>query len=210
MECVNPGTETAAKRPARSAGRKLLGILFIVGLGAASVALVVAVNSWSAPLARKHEERRLHSSILDAASIVYPAESVDAIFSKRVRQQEAGGLVYFAVDSLILYQFDGRGLWGPVRGIVTLDSGLTHIASIRVLEQEETPGLGDRIKDPAYLATYRGKRADTPLELAIRHEAETDSEVDAIGGATLSSEALLVIVNNTTETLRRALRGGAK
>jgi Na+-transporting NADH:ubiquinone oxidoreductase subunit C len=210
MECVNPGTETAAKRPASSAGRKLLGILFIVGLGAASVALVVAVNSWSAPLARKHEERRLHSSILDAASIVYPAESVDAIFSKRVRQQEAGGLVYFAVDSLILYQFDGRGLWGPVRGIVTLDSGLTHIASIRVLEQEETPGLGDRIKDPAYLATYRGKRADTPLELAIRHEAETDSEVDAIGGATLSSEALLVIVNNTTETLRRALRGGAK
>ena len=210
MECVNPRTEAVAKRPASSAGRKLLGILFIVGLGAASVALVVAVNSWSAPLARMHEERRLHSSILDAASIASPAESVDAVFGERVRQQEAGGLVYFAVDSLILYQFDGRGLWGPIRGIVTLDSGLTHIASIRVLEQEETPGLGDRIKDPAYLATYRGKRADTPLGLAIRHEAETDSEVDAIGGATLSSEALLVIVNNTTEALRRALRGGAK
>ena len=79
-----------------------------------------------------------------------------------------------------------------------------------MLAQEETPGLGDRIKDPAYLATYRGKRADTQLELAIRHEAETDSEVDAIGGATLSSQALLVIVNNTTEALRRALRGGAK
>jgi Na+-transporting NADH:ubiquinone oxidoreductase subunit C len=174
------------------------------------VALVVAVNSWSAPLARKHEERRLHSSILDAASIASPAESVDAVFTERVRQQQAGGLVYFTVDSLILYQFDGRGLWGPVRGIVTLDSGLTHIVSIRVLEQEETPGLGDRIKDPAYLMTYHGKRADMPLELAIRHEAETDSEVDAIGGATLSSEALLVIVNNTTEALRRALRGGAK
>jgi Na+-transporting NADH:ubiquinone oxidoreductase subunit C len=210
MECVNPTTKAAGRSPASSAGRKLLGILFIVGLGAASVALVVAVNSWSAPLARKHEERRLHSSILDAASIASPADSVDAVFAGRVRQQQAGGLVYFAVDSLILYQFDGRGLWGPVRGIVTLDSGLTHIASIRVLEQEETPGLGDRIKDPAYLATYRGKRADTPLELAIRHEAETDTEVDAIGGATLSSEALLVIVNNTTATLRRALRGGAE
>jgi Na+-transporting NADH:ubiquinone oxidoreductase subunit NqrC len=135
---------------------------------------------------------------------------VDAVFSARVRQQEAGGLVYFAVDSFVLYQFDGRGLWGPVRGIVTLDSGLTHIASIRVLEQEETPGLGDRIKDPTYLATYRGKRADTPLELAIRHQASTDTEVDAIGGATLSSQALLVIVNNATAALRSALRGGGK
>jgi Na+-transporting NADH:ubiquinone oxidoreductase subunit C len=210
MECVNPATKTAGKSPASSAGRKLLGMLFIVGLGAASVALVVAVNSWSAPLARKHEERRLHSSILDAASIASPAESVDAVFTERVRQQQAGGLVYFAVDSLILYQFDGRGLWGPVRGIVTLDSGLTHIASIRVLEQEETPGLGDRIKDPRYLATYRGKRADTPLVLAIRRQASTDTEVDAIGGATLSSQALLVIVNNATAALRSALRGGAK
>jgi Na+-transporting NADH:ubiquinone oxidoreductase subunit C len=210
MECVNPGTETTGKSPASSAGRKILGILFIVVLGAASVALVVAANSWSAPLARKHEERRLHASILDAASITSPAESVDAVFSAHVRQQQAGGLVYFAVDSLILYQFDGRGLWGPVRGIVTLDSGLTHIASIRVLEQEETPGLGDRIKDPTYLATYRGKRADTPLELAIRHQASTDTEVDAIGGATLSSQALLVIVNNATAALRSALRGGAK
>jgi Na+-transporting NADH:ubiquinone oxidoreductase subunit NqrC len=187
--------------------RKLLDVLFIVVLGVVSVALLLAAQSYSAPAVKRFRETRLKTNILTAAGIAWSQSDFEDVFGQRVREETRGGLTWYVADSLVIYEFRGRGLWGMIEGIATFDSALTHIVSVRVLSQEETPGLGDRIKEPDYLKTYQGKTATEPLELALRHQASLPNEVDAISGATLSSEALVTIVDAAASHLRAA-RGG--
>lgn len=190
--------------------RKLLDVLFIVVLGVVSVGMLIAMQSYSAPAVKRFRETRLRTNILTAAGIPWTPADFREVFEQRVREQTKDGVAWFAADSLVIYEFKGRGLWGMIEGIVTLDSSYDHIVSVRILAQEETPGLGDRIKNPDYLITYRGKTAAEPLELAIRHKAEGENEVDAISGATLSSEALVKVVSESTARLRAARNGGQR
>jgi Na+-transporting NADH:ubiquinone oxidoreductase subunit C len=185
-------------------GRKLLDMVFIVVLGTLSAGVLVVAQGYAAPRARKHAELRVRSNILAAAGLEVAPSDIEATFAARAAEEVAGGLTLYRVDTLIAYEFRGQGVWGPIEGIITLDSSLQHIAGVRVLVQEETPGLGDRIKDPDYLVTYSGKTTQEPLELAIRHEATLENEVDAISGATLSSQALVRIVNDAVTAVRRA------
>ena len=188
--------------------RKLLDVLFIVVLGVVSVALLLAAQSYSAPAVKRFRETRLKTNILTAAGIPWTSADFSEVFEQRVREETRGGVGWFVADSLVIYEFKGRGLWGMIEGIATFDSALTHIVSVRVLSQEETPGLGDRIKDASYLVTYRGKTAAEPLELAMRHEAEGENEVDAISGATLSSQALVKTISEATGRLRAVRKDG--
>jgi Na+-transporting NADH:ubiquinone oxidoreductase subunit NqrC len=189
--------------------RKLLDVLFIVVLGVVSVALLLAAQSYSAPAVKRFRETRLKTNILTAAGIPWSQADFSEVFEQRVREETGGDVAWFVADSLVIYEFKGRGLWGMIEGIATFDSALTRIVSIRVLSQEETPGLGDRIKEPDYLATYKGRTAAEPLELALRHQASLPNEVDAISGATLSSQALVTIVSDAARQLRAA-KGGAR
>lgn len=188
--------------------RKLLDVLFIVVLGVVSVALLLAAQSYSAPAVKRFRETRLKTNILTAAGIPWTQADFPDVFEQRVTEQTRDGVAWFVADSLVIYEFKGRGLWGMIEGIATYDSAVSRIVGVRVLSQEETPGLGDRIKDAEYLVTYRGKTAAAPLELALRHKAEAENEVDAISGATLSSQALVSIVSEAARRLRAALKGG--
>jgi hypothetical protein len=188
--------------------RKLLDVVFIVVLGVVSVALLLAAQSYSAPAVKRFRETRLKTNVLTAAGIPWTTDDFRVVFEARVKEETRAGETWFAADSLVIYEFKGRGLWGMIEGIVTLDSALTHIVGVRVLAQEETPGLGDRIKEASYLTTYRGRTALEPLELALRHKAELPNEVDAISGATLSSQALMAIVSASAARLRAARKGG--
>lgn len=62
---------------------------------------------------------------------------------------------------------------GRVRGLEILDSS------------SETPGLGSRVGQPAFLRQFSGRRG--PVEFG--------SGIDAVGGASLSSQAILRAVN---------------
>jgi Na+-transporting NADH:ubiquinone oxidoreductase subunit NqrC len=189
--------------------RKLLDVVFIVVLGVVSVAMLLAAQSYSAPAVKRFRQMRLETNVLTAAGIGFSTTEpgLDSTFRSRVREESRDGLTWYVADSFVIYEFTGRGLWGMIEGIVTLDSALSRIVSVRILSQEETPGLGDRIKDASYLVTYRGKTAAEPLELAIRHKAEGENEVDAISGATLSSEALVKTISEATGRLRAVIKG---
>ena len=68
---------------------------------------------------------------------------------------------------------------------------LCTVERVRVLAQEETPGLGERIAGDKFLDRFRGKRI--PLE-----------DVDAVTGATISSRALVDAVCRRVRAFRAA------
>lgn len=79
-----------------------------------------------------------------------------------------------------------RGYAGPIKMTVGigLDSRLTGLA-ISKLDQSETPGLGVKITQPAFLDMFRGKDLS---QVKLRKEG---GEIDAITAATISTRAVV-------------------
>jgi len=73
-----------------------------------------------------------------------------------------------------------------------------------VLEQKETPGLGARIVEAGWREQFAGKPARRPLK--VSKAATGEEEVQAVTGATISSESVVSIVNEAVAGFRRALQ----
>jgi Na+-transporting NADH:ubiquinone oxidoreductase subunit C len=94
-----------------------------------------------------------------------------------------------AVERIVLPVY-GPGMWSTIHGYVSLGSDLTTIAGVRFHEHGETPGIGDRIQNPAWAGQWGGKRMyaeDGGLALRIGSEG---GDVDAITGASVTVAAV--------------------
>lgn len=111
----------------------------------------------------------------------------------------AGDIEYFEAlkdSALVGYciKVTGSGYVGYMRMIVGIDpNGM--IKGVRILEHQETPGLGAKINEvrpgetePYFLKQFKGKHAKT---VTIKRD------VDAITGATISSKAVTDAINKT-------------
>jgi electron transport complex protein RnfG len=77
---------------------------------------------------------------------------------------------------------------------------------MQVLENKETPGLGDKIeKDASFVAEFDGAKAPLVGVKAGAGVGEPE-EVDMITGATISSRAVIEIINHRLERLDPLLR----
>ena len=86
------------------------------------------------------------------------------------------------------------------------------LLGFKVLEEKETPGLGDKVeKDTAFGAQFAGRI--TPLVGVKATRGGMPSEVQTITGATISSRAVIRIINHAVEKWRPLIqaydRGGA-
>lgn len=106
------------------------------------------------------------------------------------------------------------GFADVIRLIFGYDSGSQQVLGMLVLENKETPGLGDKIvKDSAFVNGFRARA--TPLQgVKIGAGSGGASEVDMITGATISSRAIINIINHRIERLQPLIadyekRGGS-
>lgn len=98
----------------------------------------------------------------------------------------------------------GTGFADKIDLLVGLTPDLEHLTGVAVIEQKETPGLGDNIKNKWFGERFSGKTA-TKLEVSKR-EPVTDSQILAITGATVSSRAVTGIVNTVLSNCKEPLR----
>ena len=82
------------------------------------------------------------------------------------------------------------------------------VSGIRILADNETPGLGKKVRDDAFLSGMQGKPAANGF--AIRKNAVGDVvPVDAVTGATISSRAVVEAVNAAARLAGLLQKGGA-
>ena len=87
------------------------------------------------------------------------------------------------------------------------------LIGFKVLEQKETPGLGDKIeRDTSFVSQFGGRIP--PLQGVKKVDASNRGQVQTITGATISSRAVVRIINHAVEKWRPLLvayeRGGAQ
>lgn len=97
----------------------------------------------------------------------------------------------------------GQGFSDVISVIIGLDAEAKTITGLYVLDQKETPGLGNFIQDEPFRSQFVGKATMPPLAV-VKSEPVAENEILALTGATISSKAVSDIVNSTVARYRDA------
>jgi len=100
----------------------------------------------------------------------------------------------------------GSGFADKIELVVAVDKDFEKLAGFDVLASNETPGFGDQIKYDYYRDQFKGAPAEE-LKLVMSGEPENiDAEIVAISGATVSSEAVVEIINNFLTQIKKQMQ----
>jgi electron transport complex protein RnfG len=107
----------------------------------------------------------------------------------------------------VVVKITTKGYGKDLKLIVGLAADGT-VSGVRILSDNETPGLGKKIADPGFLAGFLGKSSEKGF--AIRKNATGEVvPIDAITGATISSRAVVDSVNAAAGLAAMLPKGGA-
>ena len=98
----------------------------------------------------------------------------------------------------------GQGYADKIELLLGLDSDARTITGLFILEQKETPGLGNKITFPQWRGQFLGKKTDSRLEV-IKGGSSGPQTIDTVTGATISSRAVTAIVNRTIGDVKERL-----
>jgi Na+-transporting NADH:ubiquinone oxidoreductase subunit C len=189
-------------------------IVFVFILGTVSGGLLFGTGALTNSLIEANATALLKSEILTAHGIDFNFTNIHDVFETSTDtitvDGEYDGEDYtytFYEDKLsgtITFGFGptfGGGVWGPIIGLLSLESDFSTIIRISVLQQEETPGLGGIVATRAYLDTFEGKTiglGDDAISIIKDLDVLTaaSNEVRSITGATRTSNQFDIILNN--------------
>ena len=107
----------------------------------------------------------------------------------------------------------GMGLWGPIWGYVALDDDKTTIFGAYFNHESETAGLGAEIKDSRSCQDqFRSKKVysvDGKVVIAVKKKSDVknpESECDAVTGATLTSDGVSLMLQESFEKYKSYLK----
>ncbi len=210
------GARGGPPAPPRVPSSRLIATLGIAG-ALAGLALVL-VFQWAQPRILAHQAEVLRQAIhevlggparyetlflVDGSLTPELPEGVDSLTLDRVY------LGYGAGGEPIGFAIAGAepGFQDIIRLIFGYEPASGRILGMKVLDNKETPGLGDKIeKDSAFVSAFRG----TPVPLVgIKANRATgdEHEIDMITGATISSRAVIAIINHQIERWLPYLEG---
>jgi Na+-transporting NADH:ubiquinone oxidoreductase subunit C len=99
-------------------------------------------------------------------------------------------------EKVIIIPVEGKGLWGPIFGYVSLKSDMNTIYGVNFDHKGETPGLGAEINTTAFESQFHDKKLfdnDSFVSVQVLKGGAPDNDihgVDAISGGTITSKGL--------------------
>jgi Na+-translocating ferredoxin:NAD+ oxidoreductase subunit G len=103
---------------------------------------------------------------------------------------------------------EAKGYGGPLEIMVGIGSG-GKVEGIEILAQHETPGLGANAVLPAFSGQYNGKSINKELEV-VKTAISSPNEIEAMTGATITSRAVTLGVNEAIKAYKEIIKGGQK
>lgn len=164
-----------------------------------------------------NQEVNRKRAVLNALGIEYAGpEDVIEKFESVDEVDRSGTTLYQATvdgETVFAKEFSGSGLWGTINGILAVDSGVNRTVGLEIISHNETPGLGGRIDEPWFKRQLQGEQiVDGSITVGDGGDGDYDSdngEIDAITGASRTSDSMQVILNNELATLSDALGGNS-
>lgn len=218
---MSDAQSTAAQDRSGTKSWRLVATL--ASAGAIAGLLIVTVHQWAEPRILTNQARVIAAAIdevlhapartttlyvVDGALTPTPPAGLDTLKLERVwtGYDDSGRIIGYALLAA------EPGFQDLINVMFGFDPVTQQVLGMRVLDNKETPGLGDKIvKDSAWVALFDGARAPlVPIKPGSGSGDET--EVETITGATISSRAVIGIINRRIETMRPLLEqaGGVR
>jgi len=192
--------------PAVKEGVRAIG--FMALLSAVLITCVAALSLATAERVERNANLFLQQAVMEVAGQTVPADpaAVAAWYAGAVTEDPAAPGRFLVRDApggavrTVVYRRQARGLWGLITAVVGVNPATGAFRQLRILDQNETPGLGARITEPWFLAQSDGRRGPFRLVPEGTRSTRTD-ELDAITGATVTSAAIRDMLNGVVRDL---------
>ena len=193
--------------------KKLKQRLWMIGLmaimGVISASLLAGIYQYAQPIVERNRRIKLYSAVLTVLRVDYSMPDMEVVFQDRIKIIEQEGLTLYEGYSdkgrLLGYALPlkGGGFWGPIATVLGLEPDWETLKGIEIIENVETPGLGARITEPAFKASFRGLKATPNIGYVVHKEPERPNEFQAITGATETSKSITRIFNKGIRQYRQ-------
>lgn len=127
-------------------------------------------------------------------------EKIDKQFEERIQLKDIDGENVYLLEEngdIKAYAFPvgGSGLWGSIEGYAGVSSDYSTLLGIEFTSHSETPGLGGRISEDWFKEQFRGINLEESKDNYIIYNPASGGNVDAITGATLTSQSVREFLN---------------
>ncbi len=158
---------------------KIYAVVFLTAVVLISVSLLMAVNNVTAPKVKAQQEDKIKSLLSGIFPQMDTYNYEDEIYTVYQDDKEIG------------YAFlaNGKGYGGEINILVGLDKDFI-VKRVIVVSNTETPGLGSKITESSFTDQFTGLSAG---DIFLK---KNGGKIDAVTGATISSDAVAEAVRN--------------
>lgn len=173
----------------------MITVLTVVSL--ISGTILVLMYNYANPFILKNRDRERTLAIFK----IFPE-------GKNYEKKKFGENVLFEIkdgnDNVLGYIFEaeGNGYQGLIKIMAGIDTGFKTLLGMEILESQETPGLGQEITEQKFKVQFRGLATSPEITYVKNKKPENPNEIQAITGATISSGAVVTILNERIKELR--------
>lgn len=193
-------------------------VVFTFVACAAFMVLLAVANEATKSQVKANQSYASHYAVLKAFGLADPTTSTADVESgyanlvKELPEPAPGVAAYSAMIEgapFVAVKITNAGLWGPITAILAADPQAERVRGFEVLDQQETPGLGGRIGEPWFSAQFVGEKVGADGKIAVTQGAgkgdpdKENSNVDAITGASRTSDFVRGLVANALATIKR-------
>lgn len=174
-------------------------ILFIIT--AVSTGIVSTIYGITQPIIETQKIEKDNKARQEILSVAKSFEKIEKDFGEDIVE------VYKGVDA------DNKTVGYTIKNIskgyggdIEITTGITadgKVSGVSLGSMSETPGLGAKSKDPAFIDQYNDK--DAKQLKVIKNAVPKDDEIVAIAGATITSNAVTKGVNQSIELFENEL-----
>ncbi len=192
-------------------------IIFMSLLTAISVFALSVLDMATAQRVETLQKTELRSKIMYAFDIPVETDNpreIEKIFTENIKEEktEDGSRIFILQengrDAAYAFPVSGPGLWGQINAYVAISTDYSKLIGIVFIKHEETPGLGGRIEEEAYLSQFRNLDLSAGVtESYIINRPAPGGNVDAIAGATQTSNAVTKLLNQDVTAFIEARKG---
>ena len=119
-------------------------------------------------------------------------------------------------DKVIILPLQGKGLWGPIWGFLSLEKDMNTIYGVTFDHKGETPGLGAEINTTPFENQFKGQQLfDNGTFVSVKVQKRNEKKiphhsVDAISGGTITSKGLQAMLYDCLVKYEDYLKKNAK
>jgi len=190
---------------------KIWTVIFLVILVCVSTTMLSAIYANTKADIEQNELTKLKQNILDVFDIPYDQSNIESVFNENITIENVNHMEIYRASEGLAFEIDGSGFWDKISVLLALEYDMETIKGIRILKNNETPGLGSRITEKWFLEQFAGKSVIPEIKIisqkklsyqkidtttSATYANRKKNEVDAITGATQTSKALEKLINN--------------